>query len=85
MTGVTKTMCGLWNSLTSAIKTGNKIEVDSLVVEMAESPANSLNLDETGLEEISQDGTALSEKIMPNGSGIQPNRGSDDVLDGSDK
>ena len=42
-----------------------------------------LNLDETGLEEISQDGTALSEKIMPNGSGIQPNRGSDNVLDGS--
>ena len=41
-----------------------------------------LNLDETGLEEISQDGTALSEKIMPNGSGIQPNRGSDNVLDG---
>ncbi len=42
-----------------------------------------LNLDETGLEEISQDGTALSEKIMPNGSGIQPNRDSDNVLDGS--
>lgn len=64
--GVTKKMCGLWNSLTSDMKyseiAGNKIAVDSLVVGLAEGSAHSLNLDETGLEEISQDGTALSEK-----------------------
>lgn len=45
--------------------------------------AECLSLNERGLAEIGQDGTSLSEKIMPNGSQIQSNRGSDNVLDGS--